>query len=42
MRLFNVSEEQEIQLFEPREHSRTDIDKELKLMWAIDELRLPN
>lgn len=42
MRLFHVSEEPEIQLFEPREHSRTDIDKELKLVWAIDELRLPN
>lgn len=42
MRLFHVSEEPDIQLFEPRKHSRNDLDKDLKLVWAIDELRVPN
>lgn len=34
MRLFHVSEEPDIQLFEPRKHSRNDLDKDLKLVFV--------
>lgn len=42
MRLFHVSEEANIDRFEPRLPSRNDLDKETGLVWAIDEARLPN
>ena len=42
MRLFHVSEEKDIQVFEPRLPSRSDLDKTVGLVWAIDEARLPN
>lgn len=42
MRLFHVSEEENIQLFEPRLPKRNDLDKSVGLVWAIDEARLPN
>lgn len=42
MRLFHVSEEENIQIFEPRLPSRNDLDKNIGLVWAIDESRLPN
>ena len=42
MRLFHVSEEENIQLFEPRIPQRDDLDKTVGLVWAIDEARLPN
>lgn len=42
MRLFHVSEESNIQAFEPRIPTRDDLDKTVGLVWAIDEKRLPN
>ena len=42
MRLFHVSEEPDIHFFEPRIPSRSDLDKNVGLVWAIDEARLPN
>lgn len=42
MRLFHVSEEENIQIFEPRLPNRNDLDKTVGLVWAIDESRLPN
>ncbi|MCH5265624.1 MAG: hypothetical protein J1F02_06970 [Lachnospiraceae bacterium] len=42
MRLFHVSEENNIQIFEPRYPSRSDLDKNTGLVWAIDDARLPN
>lgn len=42
MRLFHVSEENNIELFEPRIPARNDLDKNTGLVWAIDEARLPN
>lgn len=42
MRLFHVSEEPNIEIFEPRIPSRDDLDKDIGLVWAIDEHRLPN
>ena len=42
MRLFHVSEEPNIKLFEPRLPKRTDLDQMVGLVWAIDEKRLPN
>ena len=42
MRLFHVSEESNIQIFEPRIPTREDLDKNIGLVWAIDEKRLPN
>jgi len=42
MRLFHVSEEENIHLFEPRLPERADLDKSVGLVWAIDEARLPN
>lgn len=37
MRLFHVSEESNIQAFEPRIPTRDDLDKTVGLVWAIDE-----
>lgn len=42
MRLFHVSEESNIQAFEPRIPTRDDLDKTVGLVWEIDEKRLPN
>lgn len=42
MRLFHVSEEENIQIFEPRLPNHNDLDKTVGLVWAIDESRLPN
>ncbi len=42
MRLFHVSEESNIKIFEPRTPTRSDLDKSKKLVWAIDEKHLPN
>lgn len=42
MRLFHVSEESNIQEFEPRIPDRADLDKTVGLVWAVDEDRLPN
>ncbi len=42
MRLFHVSEEENIQVFEPRLPTRKDLDQTVALVWAIDEARLPN
>ncbi len=41
MRLFHVSEESGITLFEPRIPTRSDMDKSEGLVWAVDELHLP-
>lgn len=42
MRLFHVSEESDITLFEPRIPSRVDMDQSKGLVWAINEQCLPN
>lgn len=42
MRLFHVSEEANIFKFESRIPDRDDLDKNVGLVWAIDEARLPN
>lgn len=42
MHLYHVSEEPNIELFEPRLPNRNDLDKKVGLVWAIDENRLPN
>ncbi len=42
MRLFHVSEEPEIQVFEPRLPSRQDLDPHRGLVWALEESCLPN
>ncbi|MCL2855065.1 MAG: hypothetical protein FWE21_05540 [Defluviitaleaceae bacterium] len=42
MKLFHVSEELNITTFYPRTPTRDDLDKNVKLVWAIDECRLPN
>lgn len=42
MRLFHVSEESDIEVFHPRNPDRNDLDKNVGLVWAIDEKRLPN
>ncbi|MGF9979281.1 DUF6886 family protein [Viridibacillus arvi] len=42
MRLFHVSEEQNIEVFEPRIPSRQDLDQTIRLVWAINEKCLPN
>ena len=41
-RLFHVSEEPDIRVFEPRLPTRKDLDPAVGLVWAIDEPRLPN
>lgn len=42
MRLFHVSEEPDISVFEPRPVARRDLDPAAKYVWAIDEDHLPN
>ena len=42
LRLFHVSEEPDIRVFEPRLPARKDLDPNVGLVWAIDEARLPN
>ena len=42
MRLFHVSEEADIGVFEPRIPTRKDIDRNIGLVWAIEEACLPN
>jgi hypothetical protein len=42
MRLFHVSEENNIDVFEPRIPYREDLDKTKGLIWAINEKCLPN
>ena len=42
MILFHVSEEANIQVFHPRTPTRTDLNPEITLVWALDEKRLPN
>ena len=42
MRLFHVSEESNIEIFHPRKPYRDDLDKSLRLVWAITEDCLPN
>lgn len=42
MRLFHVSEEENIKILEPRLPNRNALDKTFGLVWAIDEERLPN
>lgn len=42
MRLFHVSEEPDIKVFEPRLPTRKDLNQNIGLVWAIDEARLPN
>lgn len=42
MRLFHVSEEPDISVFEPRPVTRRDLDPAAKYVWAIDEDHLPN
>ena len=42
MRLFHISEEENIEIFNPRIPDRNDLDKSIGLVWAIDEARLPN
>lgn len=42
MRLFHVSEEPNIEVFNPRTPTRNDLNKNVGLVWAIDEERLPN
>lgn len=42
MRLFHVSEESDLHVFEPRLPKRKDLDPEVGLVWAIDETHLPN
>ena len=42
MRLFHVSEECDIKIFEPRLPARKDLDPTVGLVWALDERHLPN
>ena len=42
MRLFHVSEEDQIAVFKPRKPTRMDLDQTKKFVWAIDEKALPN
>lgn len=42
MRLFHVSQQADIPVFEPRVPTRADMDGAVPLVWAIDESRLIN
>lgn len=42
MRLFHVSEDENILVFYPRTPKRKDLNPKEGLVWAIDEQRLPN
>ena len=42
MRLFHVSEQPDIQVFQPRIPTRKELDQTTGLVWAMDEAHLPN
>ncbi len=42
MKLYHVSEESNIEIFNPRTPTRDDLDKSVELVWAINEKCLPN
>ena len=42
MRLFHVSEEADIKIFEPRKPTRKDLDPDTSLVWALCERTIPN
>lgn len=42
MKLFHVSEENDIKLFKPRLPTRTDLDPHKALVWTIEDRCLPN
>lgn len=42
MRLFHVSEESNIEVFHPRQPLRKDLNQEVALVWALNEICLPN
>ncbi len=42
MRIFHVSEEDDIQEFHPRIPTRKDLDQSIGLVWAVNEICLPN
>ncbi len=42
MKLYHVSEESDIKVFNPRTPDREDLDKSVGLVWAINEKCLPN
>jgi len=42
MRLFHISEEPDIEVFIPRYPKRNDLDKNVAIVWAINEECLPN
>lgn len=42
LRLFHVSEEPNIEVFEPRLPKRKDLDQNVGLVWAVNEDCLPN
>lgn len=42
MRLFHISEESDIEVFNPRLPGRTDMDQSVGVVWAINERCLPN
>lgn len=42
MRLFHISEESNIEIFNPRIPTRCDLDQSVGLVWAINERCLPN
>lgn len=41
MRLFHVSEEENIQIFEPRLPNRNDLDKTVGLVWVLTNQDFP-
>ncbi|MCA0174259.1 DUF6886 family protein [Bacillus sp. RAR_GA_16] len=42
MRIFHVSEEDDLQEFQPRVPTRKDLDQSKGLVWAVNETCLPN
>lgn len=42
MKLYHVSEESNIEIFNPRTPTRDDLDKSVGLVWALNEKCLPN
>ncbi|MGE6300084.1 DUF6886 family protein, partial [Guptibacillus hwajinpoensis] len=42
MLIFHVSEEADIQEFHPRIPTRKDLDQSVGLVWAVNEICLPN
>ena len=41
MRLFHVSDDPDIEVFEPRTPKRDDLDKNVPLVWAVSEEKMP-